>query len=41
MVLFYLSIISDGSRQQREGVLHRDASLYDMLAQLLQPVFTV
>lgn len=39
--LGYLCIVSDGGREQREGVLHGDAPLDDVLAEFLQTVLTV
>ena len=39
--LRYLCVVSDRSGEQREGVLHGDSSLDDMLTKFLQPVFAV
>lgn len=36
-----LCVVANGSRQQGEGVVDGDASLYDVLAEPLQPVLTV
>lgn len=36
-----LCIVAHGSRQQGEGVIHRDASLYDMLTETFEAVLAV
>lgn len=40
-LLQVLSVVSHGGREQREGVLHGDASLDDVLTQTFQTVLTV